>query len=67
MRDITSKLIKFAKDSDFTKDEWISAIDHLYAAQTDFNLEKNGKSIQEHIVTMNDSRLIITSERELLN
>ena len=61
------KLLQFGKSQKMTKEEWMEAIEHLYAAQVDFELESSGNDVLEHIVLMNGSRVTITTVRELLN
>jgi hypothetical protein len=61
------KLLQFAKSQKMTKEEWMEAIENLYAAQVDFELESSGNDVLEHTVVMNGSRVTITTIRELLN
>ena len=52
MSDAAEKLIKFAKSHGMTKEDWMEAIDHLYAAQVDMLLEKSGNDCCEHRVAI---------------
>lgn len=67
MTSTVDKLIQYAKSQKITKEEWIEAIEHIYAGQVDFELEESGNDALEHIVIMNGSKVIIYSTRELLN
>jgi hypothetical protein len=67
MTTTADKLIQFAKSNKIKKDEWMEAIEHLYAMQVDLELEESCNDALEHTVVMNGSKVIIYSTRELLN
>lgn len=67
MSDAADKLIQFAKSQKMTKEEWMEAIDHLYAAQVDMRLEYSGNDTCEHRVVLKNSAVMIVTTRELLN
>jgi len=67
MNDTATKLIQFARSQKITKEQFIEAIDSLYASQMDIALESCGEEILEHKVTFDSSVLLITIRREKLN
>lgn len=67
MTTTVDKLIQYAKSQKITKEEWMEAIEHLYAGQVDLELEESGNYALEHTVVMNGSKVIIYSTRKLLN
>jgi hypothetical protein len=67
MSDAADKLIQFAKSQKMTKEEWMEAIDHLYAAQVDMLLENSGNDCCEQRVVFENSAVNIETRRELLN
>jgi len=61
------KLIKYAASQKMTKEQWMEAIDHLYAAQVDMQLEESGNDTCSHRVVLKNSAVLIVTTRELLN
>lgn len=61
------KLIQFAKSQRISKEDWIEAIDNLYAAQVDIRLDESGNNSIDHTVLLNGSKVFIHARRELLN
>lgn len=67
MTSTVDKLMQYAKSQKITKEEWMEAIEHLYAGQVDMQLEQSGNDVFEHEIVMDRSMVTITSVREVIN
>lgn len=67
MSNAADKLINFARTNGITKDEWIEAIEMLYATQVDVMLKDSGSEGYKQKTNFGDSIIHIDVYRELLN